>query len=420
MKKYTDVFVPGGFPKETYNPRAERSLEPQLAEALHNLCKLIVVTGHTKSGKTVLVRNVFPKADSIWIDGGSVKSEVEFWDQIVESLDLFQGLSQASSRKDTEGMSGEGGLRIGFGPFEVQGKLAGSSSVDRQISEQKNRNISSKVAALKGLQEFRKPLVVDDFHYMDKVIQGSLVRALKPLVFDGAAIVLIAIPHRRFDAVKVEKEMTGRMVPMQIPSWDDSELRYIPEKGFTILGVDVDKRVVDAFTKEAIGSPHLMQEFCRTLCKRSASDGELPKYLAYSTEVVTSVFRDTAETMGRPMFEKLARGPRQRSDRIQRELKDGSKVDIYNLILHALANIKPGLITLEYEDIRAAIRNISKDSIPQMHEVARVLKHMATIAASDSSSAPVIDFEDSEKRLHVTDPFFAFYLRWGSMKEAVA
>jgi hypothetical protein len=42
-------------------------------------------------------------------------------------------------------------------------------------------------------------------------------------------------------------------------------------------------------------------------------------------------------------------------------------------------------------------------------------KHMTTIAATDQSSTPVIDFEDADKRLHITDPFFAFYLRWGDM-----
>jgi hypothetical protein len=40
---------------------------------------------------------------------------------------------------------------------------------------------------------------------------------------------------------------------------------------------------------------------------------------------------------------------------------------------------------------------------------------MATIAASDQSSTPVIDFEEEEKKLHITDPFFAFYLRWGEL-----
>lgn len=37
--KYTEVFVPGGFPRHTYNPRSSLELEARLQEANENLCK---------------------------------------------------------------------------------------------------------------------------------------------------------------------------------------------------------------------------------------------------------------------------------------------------------------------------------------------------------------------------------------------
>ena len=42
-----------------------------------------------------------------------------------------------------------------------------------------------------------------------------------------------------------------------------------------------------------------------------------------------------------------------------------------------------------------------------------MLEHMAKISAMDDSSVPVIDYEKDDRKLHVTDPFFAFFLRWG-------
>ncbi len=38
---------------------------------------------------------------------------------------------------------------------------------------------------------------------------------------------------------------------------------------------------------------------------------------------------------------------------------------------------------------------------------------MAKIAATDEASTPVLDWEEEEQKLHITDPFFAFYLKWG-------
>lgn len=205
--------------------------------------------------------------------------------------------------------------------------------------------------------------------------------------------------------------MTGRILPLSIPVWSEDELLFIPNIGFPLVGVSVDSEMTKRLASESIGSPHLMQEFCRALAKVSVAG----KPDSLREDLIVSIFREVAESIGRPIFEKLARGPRQRTDRMRRELKSGQFVDIYELVLHGLAHLKPGLVSLEYEELRAAIREISGGKLPQIHEVSRVLKHMATIAATDQSSTPVIDFEEKDKKLHITDPFFAFYLRWGSL-----
>lgn len=75
--------------------------------------------------------------------------------------------------------------------------------------------------------------------------------------------------------------------------------------------------------------------------------------------------------------------------------------------------MKPAMDKIEYEKLRAVIRLILSDNIPQAHEVSRVLDKMSKIASSDEASTPVIDWEKEEQLLHITDPFFAFYLKWG-------
>src|SRR4051794_10686428 len=97
--KYKDVFVPGGFPKNTYNQRAELQLEQRLSEAKDNLCKLVPVTGQPKSGKTVLARRVFPPEDALWVDGGSVTVEEDFWQIVVSELALFQSIEEETGKE---------------------------------------------------------------------------------------------------------------------------------------------------------------------------------------------------------------------------------------------------------------------------------------------------------------------------------
>lgn len=414
MIRYQDVFVPGGFPKHTYNPRATLQLEQRLRESRENLCKLVTVTGQTKSGKTVLTRSILPREECVWVDGGTVSEEDDLWAVVLEQLNIFQTTENQTAKDITATIAGKGSAGADFLVAKGSAEIGGELSNTRSQSRTGSRSVSSRVAALQGLRNAKVPIVIDDFHYLPKETQGDVVRALKQPIFDGLPVVIIAIPHRRYDAVRVEKEMTGRIMSIEVPAWSKDELTFIPKKGFGLLDIPFDSTLADRLAAEAIGSPHLAQDFCRTLCRTSdASDGRTP----VSKVEIDRVFRDVAETIGRPIFDKLAKGPRQRSDRIQRELKDGQVVDIYELVLHALAHLRPGLVSLEYEDLRTAIREVSATQIPQLHEVARVLKHMATIAAHDQSSTPVIDFEEDEKKLHITDPFFAFYLRWGQLND---
>lgn len=414
MPRYQDIFVPGGFPRHTYNPRAELELETRLRESRENLCKLVTVTGQTKSGKTVLTRSVFPREECVWVDGGTISSEDEFWQVVIEQLDIFQSTEELTGSDTTATFSGKGTAGANFVVAKGSAELGAELAKTRSQSRMKARSVSPRVAALGGLLEAALPVVIDDFHYLPKEIQGHVIRALKQPIFDGLPVVIIAIPHRRYDAVRVEREMTGRIMAVDVPTWSEAELSFIPETGFRLLNVSLAVDLRNRMVAEAIGSPHLIQDFCRTV-SRTAGFGEGSPRL--DTVDIDAVFREVAETIGRPIFDKLARGPRQRSDRIQRKLKDGQTVDIYELVLHALAHLRPGLVSLEYEDLRSAIREVSDTQIPQLHEVARVLKHMSSIAASDQSSTPVIDFEEEEKRLHITDPFFAFYLRWGRLGE---
>lgn len=414
--KYFDVFVAGGNPRHTYNPRSTRDLEKKIASVKQNLCKLVVVTGHTKSGKTVLVQKVLPPEESVWIDGGSASSEDEFWSIVVDQLKLFQTTESEQGRKVSTEIAGKVGAEGGVILAKAKASASAKLGADKTSSASQSRTVSSKVTALEGLKKSGVSLVIDDFHYLPKNLQGAIIRSLKPRIFDGVPVAIIAIPHRRYDAIKVEREMTGRMLPVQVPMWDETELSYIPNVGFDLLKVRLEGSIVSQITQESIGSPHLTQEFCRKICETHPVESK--QQLDLTQQDLESVFRAAAETIGRPIFEKLARGPRQRSDRKKRKLKNGATVDIYHLILEALAHIKPGLITLEYEELRTAIKDICMPhDIPNIQQIAQVLKHMSDIAATDQSSTPVIDFDEEEKRLHITDPFFAFFLKWGDLNQ---
>lgn len=412
--KVSHVFVPGGFPHVTYIPRSDYKLESRVAMARDNLTKLMVVTGPTKSGKTVLVDKIFPMKSAIWINGGLVSDdEQSFWDLIVDQLDLFTGVEhsdcQGSSSEVEGSISADGNLLLAKIGTHVGSKVGSDKATNSSLS----RTVSSKVVAITKLTLSLVPLIVDDFHYIPKDVQKKLVRALKAPIMHGLPVVFIAIPNRKYDAVEVEREMTGRIENIEMPIWTEEELEGIAEAGFDALNVMVGKSLQRSLADSAYGSPFLMQEFCKALCMHCEIEesNDSKEYVSENIDL-SEIFIDIAEHSGRSMFDKLKRGPRVRTDRIPRLLANGETTDIYGLVMNGLKSLQPGIEKISYDSLRSHIKGIMVDTPPQRHEISRVLDKIAEISYSDASSTPVIDWKKEDDVLTVTDPFFSFYLRW--------
>lgn len=345
------VFVPGGMPRLTYVPRKAIQLENRLRNAVENLHKLITVTGQTKSGKTVLVNTVLPRNEvdnNIWLDGGAFANENDFWSTILQNLGVPTSQTLATTAESTQQAAGSISGGIGILGTGVKGTAETGLSKKDSTQVSSDLNLTPRAAALNALRNFNGSIIIDDFHYLDREFQGRLVRALKPLIFEGLHVVFIAIPHRRYDAVRVEREMTGRVENIDVPSWSKSELREIAEVGFPLLNINILPEIGDRFASEAYGSPHLMQEFCQRISTENNVE------VTSSSEVLIQsmddhLFRNTAEGTGKVIYDKLARGPRQRSDRLQRALAAGGTTDIYGVVLLALSKLAPGLDSIEYE-----------------------------------------------------------------------
>lgn len=411
--RMTKVFTPGGFPTVTYISRKEKQLEESVSKAKDYLAKLVVVTGATKSGKTVLVDRIFPQDSAIWIDGGAINDETSFWELIVEKADLFiekeyNEQSMESSATEVEG-SMEGNLFVAKGSATIKGTLGAENISSKRVK----RTVSAKMIAISALQLGEIPLIVDDFHYIDKKIQKSIVRALKAPIMRGLPVVFIAIPNRKYDAVEVEREMTGRIKNIEMPVWEENELESIAMQGFESLNVKVSEYLISRLSQSAFGSPFLMQEFCKALCDKCEIQEYTEKEQFISDAInEKDIFVEIAEHSGRSIFNKLKKGPRARSDRKKRLLKTGEQTDIYGVVMEGLKELKPGVESMQYELLRNNIRDVLAENPPQKNEISRVLDQIAKISYTDTSSTPVIDWQRDDDIITITDPFFAFFLKW--------
>jgi hypothetical protein len=59
------------------------------------------------------------------------------------------------------------------------------------------------------------------------------------------------------------------------------------------------------------------------------------------------------------------------------------------------------------------------DEPPRRHEVTRILDELTKIARRIEGE-PVLEYDEEYDTIYISDPFFAFYLRWGTGKGRVS
>jgi hypothetical protein len=398
-----DVFIPGGLPDTTYVPREHLSLEGLLQDWLDGRQKpLLSVSGPTKSGKTVLIKKLIK--EPIAISGGAIDSAEDFWVAVCDELELFTDHTLAVSAGDTSSVAVTGGASAGF--VEASATGTKDQTLDKEVT--RGRVMSSRSAARKALKTTSRIIFIDDFHYIPSGEQLAIVRGLKDLIFDGLGVVVAAVPHRAYDVVRVEKEMTGRVEPLPVVPWDEADLREIAVKGFDALAVTVTAAAIKRMAQESFGSPHLMQTHCLNLCKANKEAGELKK--KFTEPDWHSFFEQHASATSKSAFDLLKAGP-PRSNRNPRTLSSGVVTDIYGAVLQAISSTGPRT-TLPYEDLRVALRGELSTDLPQRHEITNVLEQMTKIAKDDIEGEPVLEYDTDYSTLHLVDPYFAYYLRW--------
>lgn len=438
--RVSDVFVPGRLPAHTYNPREHLQLEIRLQDYIEEAGDILTVAGPTKTGKSVLLQHVLD--NPAWVDSQGIDSVNVLWTRLADELGVWSRVGLEVSRSDTgeAHLEGEGGFapvaKLGAGgKYAVTDATGDNYSVERPLGP----------AVKEALRRTRRPVVIDDFHFVARGVQREIVRALKPLVLAGVPIMLVSISHRLRDVVAAEPDMGGRVRTLDVSFWELEDLLVISRKGFEVLNIeDVDDAIGQRLASESYGSPHLMQQFCREVCKGDGIRESLhePRRLR-APDDWSSFFTKQLDEASRRWFERLLRGPQERgSQRTQWQLRDSRTLDGYGLTLAAIAETGPSL-EISKDRLKEVIEELTAGNSPATHQTTRVLKHMSLIAAKRASgptpteeeldageedsfgmpdAQPVLEYVDQgpASKLHIADPFFAFFMRWGSPAHLVS
>lgn len=384
-KFFSDVFKPGTYPQRTYVSRNSKetkyTYEERLKQSLSIEGYLTYIVGPSKIGKTVLCENVIGLEHMVSMSGNDFSKEKDFWSGI--------------------------GKRVGISMLaKVSEETAAFSESEQKSAVITKDYFTTKDKVLEYFREKEKILVLDDFHYAPPEIQYDIACQLKEVIRSGFRAVVISLPYRSDDAIRLNPDLTGRISIIEIEPWKKEELIQIADKGFSELKINVDKNLMARMAGESIHSPQLMQSICLNI-------GLLPG----NTEIITEKMVEEScrfTCMNLPyadVVRVLKAGPSTRGQqRLRYMLTDGSRLDIYSLILKILAD-NPPLIELSIEELMERVKNNINENVVKQQKVKDSLKNWQKMLEQQGSLYQVLEWKDD--RIYILDNMFLFYIRWG-------
>lgn len=394
------VFVAGGQPSVTYIEREALHIERDLTRSLASPNQIVSLAGPTKCGKTVLCRKVLGEREYVWIEGGQIKTTAEIWEKACFELNFPLEIIKGNSHTT------EGKLSAGITSW-----VSAAGSHFRTSETKRTYRIDSMSAAIRRMTEKGIAIVIDDFHYLDDETRTTFLRNIKGAVFNNLRVILLSVPHRAFEPIKAEAELTGRFVALTVPEWSEDDLKKIPAKGFRALNVKMADDTINLLGHEAQQNPFLIQRLCWEICFDLDVDKPADGFKSIPLEYdFNGAFQRVAINFGLPVYERLVKGPQSRKNRLRRPLKVGNVADVYEALLLAIAETGPKP-SISYEEVRSQLNYILHEKIPQKHEITSALKHLSKISMKLGADRG-IDWDEGNRSLNISDPYLRFYLRW--------
>ena len=365
--------------KYTYEERLKQSLSIE--------GYLTYIIGPSKIGKTVLCENVIGRESMVSMSGNDFSKEHDFWTGIGKKI----GISMTA---------------------KISEETAAASDSEQRSTTITKDYFVAKDKVLQYFHDYEKVLVLDDFHYAPPEIQYDIACQLKEVIRSGFKAVIVSLPYRSDDAIRLNPDLTGRISIIEIEPWKKEELLRIADKGFSELGIEVKENLMSKMAEESIHSPQLMQSICLNI-------GLLPE----DTEIITNEMVEEScrfTCINLPytdVIRVLKAGPPTRGQqRLRYTLVDGSKRDIYGLILKILAD-NPPLVELSMESLMERIRKNTNDNIIKQQKVKDSLKNWQKMLETLGSLYQVFEWKDDV--IYILDNMFLFYIRWGIREEKV-
>ena len=380
------VFTPTEPAKLTFVERPY--LNTQLENALQTPGKLLIVYGHSKSGKTTLVRHKVQHYFDQFI-ATPCASNTTFQHILEDAFDQLNEyfVDEKSSSRNLGSVGTFGGK---FGPIELSWQ-----NDQRKGKGQKQKRIIEPVKSSRRLAEALKKAkvcwIIEDFHKVVPEEKKVLTDNLK-IFFDlQAKVIALGAVNTARQVLIINQEMQGRVAEIHVPLLLDEELFHIISKGEKLLNLEIEPQIKQKIIQYSGG----LASICHELCLNLVQARKIEKTLARKGKLSES---DFDEAIG--MYLGNISDTLKHSYDLAIRLEDGKKKPYPTEIIKSLLQLENDEVYLS--EIIDQIK--LKSGYKNQKLIQQYVHEMTT-----EKRASVLRHDETSNKYIFNDPFFVSY-----------
>lgn len=403
MQKYKlqEVFVPVGFPENTYVIRED--LEIRINAAKINRGKHILIYGPSKSGKSNLWRKYFKKDERVKIPISSTKTIDDIYAEILNELEAFYTSESSESSS----------LKASF-LSEVKSSLASffsarvQASVEATQREEERRvpvaqNVIAPNLVIKYLKPTNKTVILEDFHYANEQLKKQLSQDLKAFSDEECQFVMISVQHKNTDLVIYNQDLQHRISNIMVGFFNSTELELIINTGCNLLSIEFNEDLKIAIINESMQSAAITQDICQKIClfinvAETLRDRIIIEDIALMEKSCIYIAEDN-KSFYETLVKNIAAGGR----------SNGS-TEKYKWFLKMIQRCNIPETGLLNTQVLQLLRDLGHDSIDQT-SVTQGLKYLPKLLER-RGLPPVFDYDEDHKTMYLLDKYMKFVFRW--------
>jgi hypothetical protein len=396
------VFVSSGIPEFT---RIELPEQNQIfSNFFESTNEHLIIHGPSKSGKSTLWGSRLFDENVIKIPCRPKTTLTDLYCEIVDELNIY-----FLSAKDT-GVD----IKEEF-KSEVYAKLAEfgrSSSVTSSVSRSEKTHEERLVHPIissrnlnKYIKAAKKFVVIENIHYADDDLKHELAKELHNFSDYKCKWILVGVQHKADDIFLENRDLVGRLREIPTGYFSKDQIFEILEKGEAVLNIKLSVELKDKIFQESQGVSALAQDIAKNYCILAGIDKT--QRASRRLDLDVELFKRCCGLIGNSNVQVFRRFV---SDIQKGGRSDGTTKKYYWILRVIKDNMIPkdGIYNT---DIFRHIQEYAQSTSDQSG-ITQGLQYINKMQDNNNISPPVLEYDESRKKLFILDPYFKFVLSW--------